>query len=225
MPVTKALKKTLFPAANIILALFLLVIFYRAAQNVSQTFVVADMTAINNLRPDPINYISDLNFHRASLDTNRIRYFADYYEHLLRVFPGMRDAYGLLGYLYHYLKDDPKAIEYLKKGIGFYPDYFWNYYDLAVIYMDESRYEQADVLLRQAMLVEPKASFKRMLTSSWIYLPLLGSNESQIVTDGARHLGLMYKTSFILDQILRHVQDRQKLQAMIGKMHPEVYAF
>ena len=46
-----------------------------------------------------MDYFWELNIHQAPLDKNKIRYYADYYEHLLQVFPEARDAYGMLGLL------------------------------------------------------------------------------------------------------------------------------
>jgi tetratricopeptide (TPR) repeat protein len=225
MSFKKALKAFLSPAINIFVGIILLRVFFIAGQNIAGTFAVADMTALSNLRPYPLDYFWELNIHQAPLDRNKVRLYADYYEHLLQVFPGLRETYGLLGYCYHYLNDDPKAIKYLKIAIRSYPDYFWNYYDLAVIYIDQSRYQEAAGLLQKALEVNPAASLRRMVSSPWVYWPLLGTNNKEIFVSSAQHLKAVYQTSFILEQIFKHIEDKKKVQEVISQLHPEVYAF
>lgn len=243
LPFKKLLKVSLFPAANIFIGIFLLGAFFTAGRNIVQTFRVADMTALAYLRPNPINYFWELNIHHAPLDTNKVRYYADYYEHLLQVFPGLRDAYGLLGYCYHYLNDDPKAIKFLKMGVGFDPDYFFNYYNLAVIYIKGSRYPEASDVLQKALKVDPMTSLKKMLASTWVYLPLLGPNERETFVISAQHTKEAYQLGFFLKQILGQMEEirsfeknknplpaKEKtyyatLQDMIRKLHLELYAF
>jgi len=218
-------KSLFFPVINILIGAVLLTGFFMAGQNITQTFTVADMAALNNLRPEPINYFWELNFNHASLDKNKIRYYADYYEHLLEHFPSLWDAYGLLGYCYENLDENAKAIKFLKIAIRLEPDYFWNYYNLALIDINESRYQEAIDLLQKALNVSPMGSFKRIITSGWVYLPLLGSNEKEIVTRSAEHLKEVYQSSYLLEQVLRHCEKNQIARDMIKKLHPEPYAF
>ena len=225
VPFKKLLKDLVFPGANILVGILLTGIFIFAGRNISQTFAVANMTALNYLRPYPIGYLWDLNIHHAQLDKNKIRCFADYYEHLLQAFPSLRDAYGILGYCYHYLNDDPKAINFLKTAIQNDPDYFWNYYNLAVIYINESRYQEATDLLQRALQVNPMTSFKRMAMSSWVYAPLLGSDQKEIVVRSLQHLNETYRLIFIIEQILKHIQDKKEAQEMMKRFHLEIYAF
>ena len=221
----KLLKDLVFPGANILIGIFLLAIFFIAGQNIAQTFTVANMTALNNLRPNPINYFWELNIRKAPLERNKIRYYTDYYEHLLQVFPSIRDAYGLLGYCYHYLNDDPKAIRFLKMANRYYPDYFWNYYNLAVIYINESRYQEASELLQKALKVDPMTSLKNMFASQMVYWPLLEKGEKKVVVVASLHLKEAYQTSFVLMKILNQTVYQKEMPAIMKRIHPELYAF
>jgi len=221
----KLLNVFLSPAVNIPVGIFLLGVFFIAGQNIAQTFFVANASALNYLKPNPPDYLWELNTHQALLDPNKIRNFADYYEHLLGVFPGLRDAYGLLGYCYHYLNDDPKAVRFLKKSIEVDPDYFWNYYNLAVIYINESRYREASDMLQKALTVDPKTTFKRLFTSSMVYLPLLGKVDKKVMVDVTQRLKKVRQSCFVLVRILNQADYNKKILEIMRKLNLELYAF
>ncbi len=225
MPAQKSLKDRLSPLVNIPISVFLIAVFCLAAQNVIETFPVAQMTALNYLKPYPIDYFWQLNIHQAPLDKNKVRYYADYYEHLLDTFPSLRDAYGLLGYCYHYLGDDPKAIKFLKTAIQYDPDYFWNYYNLAIIYIRGAHYRQASDLLQGAVKVDPVKSLKSLFSSQFVYLPLLGEDPSKALAQDSQHLKKTYEMSFILIRILNQAQYRNQLPVLMDRLHLEPYAF
>ena len=213
------------PIANILISFLLLTAFFEAGTNIVQTFPVANMAALNNLAPQPMDYFWQLNMNGAAVDKNKIRYYADYYEHLLQVFPGLRDVYGLLGYSYHYLNNDPKAIDYLNKAIAYDPDYFWNYYNLGVIYINESRYKQAADVLQKGMKIEPMVSFKRLFTSQMVYLPLLKVDDKKTVIVLAQHLKETYQSSLVIIKLLTNSLYANQMPDLMKRINPELYAF
>jgi|GEM_PF-3496722 tetratricopeptide (TPR) repeat protein len=215
----------IFKACNILVALFLISLFFIAGQNVIQTFRVADMAALNNLAPKPIGYFWELNTRRAALDRNKIHIYADYYEHLIQVFPGLWDAYSMLGYCYHYLGDDPKAVKYLTIAIKGYPDYFWDHYNLAAIYINESRYQEALNELHTALNLPAITSLKRTFSSQFVYLPLLEPGDKEALAYSAKHLDEVYKSSFVIAQIINQAQNNKETYDMMKKIKPELYAF
>jgi len=219
------LRSIIFPTVNILIALALASVFFIAGQNIVQTFAVADMAALNNLQPQPADYLWKVNIEHAALDRNKVRIYADYYEHLLKVFPNLGDAYGILGYCYHYLNDDTQAISSLKTAINEYPDYFWNYYDLAAIYINEARYQEASLLFQKALSLSPMTSIKRMFTSQFVYLPLLGTDIKGALQFSAKHLNDTYRSCFVLEQILLRSQRSQNTQEVFRNIKPELYAF
>ena len=105
----------------------------------------------------------------AAIDKNLIRSWADYYENLLQVFPEFADAYGILGYCYHYLGNDMKAEAFFKKAIDGKPDYFWYSYDLAILYIKDRHYHESQVLLQKAIQLDPQASLKDLVFSAILY--------------------------------------------------------
>ena len=225
MILKKPLKTFLFPAANIILSLFLFGVFFTAGQSIVRTFYPANISSLANLSPNPINYFWDLNIYNAPLNKSRVRYYADYFEHLLKVFPSVRDAYGVLGYCYHFLGDDTKAIDYLKKAIEYNPLYIWNYYNLAAIYMHQYRYQETAILLEKIQFLYPQASLQRMLESPYVYDRLIAPGGKGAIDAVSRHMSLCYRVSLDLVQLLVQAPNNIGIQKALKKVNLELYAF
>jgi tetratricopeptide (TPR) repeat protein len=221
----KPLKTFLFPAANILLFIFLLTAFFMAGQNVLEVFPAAPMAALNYLQPQPLDYLWELNNYEAPMDINKIRYYKDYFEHLIQVFPSLRDAYGLIGYCYHYLGDDTQAIDDLQKAIAANPIYTWNYYNLALIYIDQYRYREASSLLEKLQLLDAQKSIKRMFASKYVYEPLLGNNDQDALAPVVQHLKISYRVSFVLANALDQMPVREDARAAVKRMKLELHAF
>ncbi len=214
-----------FAAVQMALAALLLAGFYMAAQNVIETFPVASISALNNLQPKPPDYFLDLSERKDVPDTNKVHAYVDYFEHLLADFPNLWDAYGILGYCYHYLHDDAKAKQYLKTAIQNYPDCFWNYYNLAVILINEGQYAQASDILKRGLSVAPVTTLKRLFTSPRVYLPLLEPDEKRALSYTFRHIQETYHSVFILVEVLNHINDRPQTAGLLKKLKLELYAF
>jgi tetratricopeptide (TPR) repeat protein len=219
------MKKFLVPAAGILTACFLSAAFWMAGSNVAATFPVARMAALNNLQPQPADYFLTLNNADAQPDRNKVLCYVDYYQYLLRVFPNLWDAYGMLGYCYHYLGDDARAVAYLKTAIQNYPNYFWNYYNLAAIYIRQSNDEAAIDLLKQALLVPPVTTVRRLYDSHWVYLPFLADDQKKSLAYVTKHLTEGYRTSLFLAQAVSQVYGHQGADDLVKKINPELYAF
>lgn len=200
--------------------------FYTASLIVFHTLAFAKISALNYLQPQPFDYFWNLNMEHAPLDKKQMRYYADYYEDLLKTFPSLREANGILGYCYHYLGDDAKAEVYFKKAIQFEPEYTWNYYNLASIYILQSRYQEAIVLLQKLQVLDPQKSLKMIFASQYVYSPLLGVvSQDETIGRTAKHLKLSYKVSYDLIQLLNQIPTSPEMEGVIRKMKMELYAF
>jgi tetratricopeptide (TPR) repeat protein len=212
-------------AANILVGILLLTGFFIAGQNVYRTFRVADIAALNNMQPQPTDYFLELGIHESSPDKNKIQCYVDYYEHMLKIFPNLWDAYGILGYCYHYLNNDAKAIQYLQIAVHHNPNLFWNYYNLAAIYINESRYQEGSDILFKGLKVPPVASFRRIFSSPYVYLPLLELNEDKSIRYTSGHLKRMYHSVLTLEQVIDQMGNNPGADAMMKKIQLELYAF
>src|SRR5689334_11657915 len=110
MSYKKPLKLSLFQIANILLSLSLIIFFIVQAYGIVKTFPTAQMSGLVRLRPTPMNYFWDLNVSNVSVNQDQIHYYTYYYEELHKLLPNVTDVYGILGYCYHYLGDDSKAV-------------------------------------------------------------------------------------------------------------------
>ena len=221
----RTLKTFLFPAVNILLGIFLLGAFFTASLNVVETIPVAQMSALRYLTPQPIDYLWKFNYDQAPLDINMFRSYRDYFKYMIKVFPSLRDAYGMLGYCYHYLGDDVTAIDYFKKAIIYNPNYSWDYYDLAIIYFNESRYNEGFDLLTRMQRVDPQNSLRIMFTSQSVDLPIIGSTSKEVLKASTQHLQSSYAISSFLLNGLDHATSRDSIEKIITDMKLKVYAF
>jgi len=217
----KPLKNFLFLAVNIVIGLSLIAAFTLSARHIMRTVHMARFVGLGPLKPEPMDYFFQIDLHHAALDKNKVRYYADYYENLLQVFPTMIDAYGILGYCYHYLGDDLKAKEFFKKAVEGGSNYFWFTYDLAVLYIIDRDYHAGMELLRKALQIDPQVSLKS-LTSQTIN-PLLP--QPFPVNDIAAHLGQGYKQSSILYNLLNLSQSQSRAADIIKKLELDIYVF
>ena len=60
-------------------------------------------------------------------------------------------------------------------------------------------------------------SFKKMGTSHMVYLPLLGTDEKEVMVATAKHLKEAYRTSFNLMQVLNQAEDSQEVPEGLKK--------
>jgi len=223
---SKLSKFFLSPVTNIIIAFFLLWAFLIATKSIMQTITVAEISALANLAPQPMDYFWELNTNHAELDRNKIRYYADYYEQLHKVFPSLWEVNGILGYCYHYLNDDSKAVQYLTAAIQYNPGFFWNYYNLAVIYTHESRYNEAADILQKGLKENPVFTLRELLVGSkTVYLPLLGPDLREVYVDVSDHLKKTYQMGFVLIRLLNQAQGSEEIQEKLREIDLSLYAF
>ena len=77
-------------------------------------------------------------------DKREIQEFVIFYKQVCRYMSDNAEAYGMLGFFYHFLNQDSKAIEFYKKSIELKPKFFWFHYDLGVLYLQKGSFAQAE---------------------------------------------------------------------------------
>ena len=225
----KPLQLFLFPTANLLIAAYLLTAFWSYGQHIVQTIPESNAAALNKLKPEPMDYFWKISMENAPVSKPRIRYYLDYYELLLKNYPFLGETYGLMGYSYYYLGDTVRAIDCLKKGININPLYTWNYYNLGIIYIKESRYEEASNIFKKLLVLDPKISLIKMFSSQYVYLPLLKvADNAQMnlrMKTLAQHLGTSYNNSYRLLEILKEIPYANDIKSALGKINLELYVF
>ncbi|MDE2027721.1 MAG: hypothetical protein KGK03_07610 [Candidatus Omnitrophica bacterium] len=221
----KPLKTFLFPLLNILLGILMLCVFFTYGRNVVRTFKLARMSAVGRLMPSSMDYFWKLNIGHAPIDKPKIRYYADFYENMLKAYPALTDAYGILGCCYHYLGDDAKASDYLDKAIFYDPLYSWNYYNLAVLDIRRSRYQEAADLLQRMLHLDPTKSLERLYASQYVYDALLKAGGKGMVPATVEHLKTSYMAAMELVRLINQSASDKQALAVIKKMDLELYAF
>jgi tetratricopeptide (TPR) repeat protein len=133
----------------------------------------------------------------------------------------MVDAYGVLGYCYHYLGNDLKAKEFFNKAIDGGSNYFWYSYDLAVLNIKDHNYHAGMALLTKALHIDPQASFKSFLSGA--INPLLP--QPLPVKDIEWHLGQGYKQCSILLNILNLAIAQGRADDFSNQLKLDIYVF
>ncbi len=88
-----------------------------------------------------------------------------YYNKLITLFPAMHEVYGTLGYLHYRNGNISTALSFYKKAMDLNPQFFWYPYDMAIIFMNNKRYQEAAALFQYALNVNPVNSVISIMQS------------------------------------------------------------
>ena len=94
-----------------------------------------------------------------------------YFKTAANILPKAAAAQGMLGYCSYYLGDRDKALWHYRKAVVLNPDFFWFYYNLGVIYLEQGLYRQATLVLEKAIASSPENALVFMHASK-IYITL-----------------------------------------------------
>lgn len=123
---------------------------------------------LSRLTP-PMDYFSDFVDRSDHYDRFKLMNCVNYHQAVADFFVFQRaEAYGMLGFCYERLGQEPQAVSSYRQAIALNPDYFWPYYDLGVIYYRQARYAQAGKYFEQAIEQAPIKTFI-LLSRSKVY--------------------------------------------------------
>ena len=106
-------------------------------------------------------------------DRDIVPYFMSYYKQVNRVFPQLADGYAMLGFCAFYVNKPAEALEYYQKAAQLNPRYFYFYYNMGLIYLQQARYEEAQQMFEQALRCDPKKTIENIY-SSRVYVQIIG---------------------------------------------------
>jgi len=87
------------------------------------------------------------------------------------------EAYGMLGFCYERLGQMQQATASYRQAIASNPDYFWPYYDLGVIFYNQTQYPKAEDYFHQALEQSPLKTIV-LLSRSKVYSDVKLSKQS-----------------------------------------------
>lgn len=117
----------------------------------------------------PMDYFTEFVDKGDHYNRFKLMNCVNYHKAVAHFFAFQRaEAYGMLGFCYERLGQQPQAIESYQKAIESNPNYFWPYYDLGVIFYQEAQYSKAKDYLAQALEQDPVKTII-LLSKSKVY--------------------------------------------------------
>ena len=117
----------------------------------------------------PMDYFTEFVDKEDNYNYFKLMNCVNYHKAVAHFFPIQEaEAWGMLGFCYDRLGNQPQAIESYQKAISLNPDYFWPYYDLGVILYKQAQYTQAESYLTQALEQDPVKTLV-LLSRSKVY--------------------------------------------------------
>ena len=222
MPYKTPLKISLPPSASYTIAAALVLAFSFASYKIIKSYPMAQMSALNYLRPDPPNYFWKITFEHAPIDQDQIRYYADYFKQFPQVFSsGIGDSYGILGFCNIHLHKKEEAMRLLRKAIDEDPYYFWYYYNVASLYIDQKKYAEAAVVLEKGLSLNPLTTLK-VVTASKFYQSFVDQDDSSLNVM-LEHLKEYYEKSKVLLTILTDAPNNREELIKRLRLEPHVF--
>ncbi|MBU0469336.1 MAG: tetratricopeptide repeat protein [Candidatus Omnitrophica bacterium] len=116
--------------------------------------------------PDSYNYLSHVIEEGTKPDKASLGAYRAYYEKASDFYPHIAEVQAMLGFCYYYEGKKKEALDHYIKAIELEPNYFWNNYNLAVLYLQNKDQQKAIEYLTKAVSLNIDYSMKVTLTSS-----------------------------------------------------------
>ncbi len=131
-----------------------------------------ELATLDRFRPASFKYLLNYRSSEGPIDQKLLRKYVKYFETTVRIFPKLSEPYAILGHCYYHQGDISKAIELYEKSSVLNPYFFWNQYDLGLLYYKKGLYKDARKRFEKALLTQIDGNVA-FLTSSRIYYPFL----------------------------------------------------
>ena len=193
------------------------IVLYFAVFLLSTTFIKyqklkmdAELRLLNQLMPTNFVYLVETIEKKGSTGKKEIIIYRNFFDEMVKHFPETPDAYTLLGFCYYYENKKDLAIATLKIAVKKSPEYFWNYYNLGVIYFKDDNYREAVKYLDKAIASDRAKALQFILNSTAVYRLVRSDNRISDDELGWRFaLGLQsaYRLIILSHERLRNYAD------------------
>jgi len=158
----------------------------------------AKLRSLNFYMPHPLSFLVEIE-NEQEIDTQRLQHYKRYYHKIVQFMPQMGDGHAMLGYCLFYVGDFKAATDSYLRAVALNDAFFYNYYNLGVLYFKQERYQEAANMLMRAVSKDPVVAIKYMVASK-IYQQMLSSlTEKQGV--GIQNVRERYRDAFALISI------------------------
>ena len=127
---------------------------------------------LNNLSRKTHETLARLINKKSGANEIELSPLIQYYETVLDTHPRMNEARGLLGYARYHIGQVSAARELDQEAVANNPDFFWYYYNLAVLDYWDGRYQSCIRTARKALAVPADNTLRTISESPMVYRPL-----------------------------------------------------
>jgi len=103
--------------------------------------------------------------YNRKIDPGMASAYIKFYEKSLKFYPHQVDIHALLGLNYFYRGELAKSLDHYQKATEFNNYFFWNHYNLAILYFKNEQYEKSLISSNEALSKRPEIALKIINTS------------------------------------------------------------
>lgn len=98
--------------------------------------------------------------HNEVIDPSTAAACIKFYEMSFKYYPHLINTHALLGFSYFYAGDTAKSLDHYQKAAELNPYFFWNHYNLAILYYKQEQYEKSLASSQEALSKKPEVALK-----------------------------------------------------------------
>ena len=200
----------------------LLCVFLLFSSLIGRAFHQAQMRTLNYFMPGSY---AELLIPAVLVDQRVFNRYITYYKIVSTLIKDNADAYALLGFCYSRIGRDQTAVQFLEKAIALKPQSFWISYDLGLLYMKDSAYNNAARALTQALNIMPQTALAAIYSSK-IYVDILtacGLSPQAIATQLNKGYQQAYQLLAVNQKLAAKQVTTQALAGFIGSMNVQIF--
>lgn len=125
----------------------------------------AKILSLNVALPDSFEYLLRVSAQETPVDADRLKEYLHYYQQVVKYIPFYADGFALLGFCYYHAGELDKAIVAYEQARNLSPYFFWNSYNLGLLYIKKGRLSDGINALRWVTALKWSDVPKVLLTS------------------------------------------------------------
>lgn len=169
-------------------------------------------------------YLIQASQNSVTINKKELKTYKHYYKNIIKYYPKMAEAHGLLGFCLYYLGEKEKAVAAYQKAIELNPRFFWYYYNLGSIYFTLGEYIKAMKIWKLALEQKPEYSLIFIRSSHMIYMPIVKERKKGlegVVKDLKNDYKKCYQLLLLTQSILQKRISNQSIKN--NEIHLAVY--
>jgi len=190
-----------------ILCFFLFQNILNIARSFKEKKKEREQLILNNVKPRSMTDLVEAVINDKKFDQKTIKRYIYYCQKIVEFMPHRSDAHGLLGFCYYHIGKKQEAIKSYEKALSLNPHFFWFYYNLGLIHLEQGQYEKTEELFKKALSSKPETTLLFIYQSKRLYLPISSIIKSRlnILPPDQLHNGYR-RCALLLDAIMKYLK-------------------